>query len=508
MRVVNVVAVLWLGLPALPVLAEGADELAFAGAAIAAHPDDEKSYDAYALAAFRAHRWDEAIASLKGGLARPGLSRWAEGYYKLAFAYRQKQSWNDAVAASQKASALAPDRADTYYGWAVAADKGGDLATARFAYLHYADLERSPQKQRFVEQAKKRAQEIVLPVAVAPVVVAPPVAIPDDAPSLRATAAELLGAGHYDEAAVVYQKAIAADPANPDAYAGLGRAYLRLRRYRDALAPLRAATEHDRRFAPAWYDLAHASRRAGEKAEAVAAFRRYIELRPDDADPYYGLGQTLKALGDASGALTALRSYVTRERRPAQQSWVAKARRDIEALEALGRTGRRSVPGGDVLAVGAEDEILAAELAGDDGPMRNGSVAAEWRVPDLKDPFPTMELAGMPLRDLRDPLPRSTEGLLNPFDPTSAPDLRNPWQEERLTQFMPVDGDGARTAPSPVASQGDDRILGRYEAAIVDYDRALRRATRLGPSDLGAQQEVVRTRRLLSGARKAYRVAR
>ena len=63
-----------------------ADELDSLSQAIDQRPDDPKAYDAYAQAAFKAKRWDDAIRKLKVGVAR--LPDYGEGYYRLAYAYR------------------------------------------------------------------------------------------------------------------------------------------------------------------------------------------------------------------------------------------------------------------------------------------------------------------------------------------------------------------------------------------------------------------------------------
>src|SRR5215468_6912385 len=91
-----------------------ADELDGLAAAIEQHPDDSKTYDAYALAAFKAKRFDDAIRKLKVGVAR--IPDYGEGYYKLAFAYRQKKEWADAADYYRRYIALNPTKTDPYFG--------------------------------------------------------------------------------------------------------------------------------------------------------------------------------------------------------------------------------------------------------------------------------------------------------------------------------------------------------------------------------------------------------
>ena len=57
--------------------APASDELAPLAQAIAAAPNDPAGYDAFAQAAFRSRRWDDAIAQLKAGVGRiPTYQRW------------------------------------------------------------------------------------------------------------------------------------------------------------------------------------------------------------------------------------------------------------------------------------------------------------------------------------------------------------------------------------------------------------------------------------------------
>src|SRR5262245_14784233 len=83
-------------------------ELDDLGKAIEARPDDAKAYDAYAMAAFKAKRFDDAIRKLKIGVAR--IADYSEGYYKLAYAFRQKKEWADAADYYRRYIALNPQK--------------------------------------------------------------------------------------------------------------------------------------------------------------------------------------------------------------------------------------------------------------------------------------------------------------------------------------------------------------------------------------------------------------
>jgi len=86
-------------------------------------------------------------------------------------------------------------------------------------------------------------------------------------------------------------------------------------------------------FAPGWYALAAARRRAGQCDRAIVAYRRYAKLQPAEIEPYYGLGLCLRDAGDSKGAADALSRYVSQEKRPESQRWVEHARKVLAELE-------------------------------------------------------------------------------------------------------------------------------------------------------------------------------
>jgi tetratricopeptide (TPR) repeat protein len=116
---------------------------------------------------------------------------------------------------------------------------------------------------------------------------------------------ELLAAGRFDEAARRLQALVAAAPD----------------------------------FASAWYDLGYARRRLGQYGEAVRAYTRYTQLRPGDPGALFGLGLSQKGAGNREAAVRALRSYVEREKRAAEQRWVARAKEVLAELTAPEPTG-------------------------------------------------------------------------------------------------------------------------------------------------------------------------
>jgi tetratricopeptide (TPR) repeat protein len=423
-----------------------ADDLDSLSQAIDQRPDDPKAYDAYAQAAFKAKRWDDAIRKLKVGVAR--IPDYNEGYYRLAYAFRQKKEWPDAADYYRRYIAVNPQKTDPYFGLGIALEGMGDKRGAKTAFAKYVEMEKSPAKQWFIDYAKTELgkldggsapaapQAVVDPYKTSQPAVSdpykstpPPAAPPrSDAGTLRAQADQLRKEGKLDDAVGAYRKAIEADRGNLDLYNDLGNVYFSLKKYNDAASSFQEATQRDPNFALGWYNLAHALRKGQRNQEAAAAYRQYMRLRPDDPDPYYGLGQTLKATGDMTGAMDAFRKYIAMEKRPEEQKWVDKARIELEALEMMkkGPTGKREVRDDKLQAA---NENLERELQRDAIlPMSSGD--------DLIDPFRQ---------------PHKGFGLRNPFPDE---DLQNPYES------------------APVVNP-DVRRLREYGAALVAYRRAL-----------------------------------
>jgi tetratricopeptide (TPR) repeat protein len=403
-----------------------ADDLDALAKAIEQSPDDARTYDAYATAALKQKRWDDAIHELKIAVAR--IADYPEGYYKLAYAYRQKHEWADAADYYRRYVVLNPSRTDTYYGLGAALEGMGDKKGAIAAFDKYVAVEKSPDKQRFVDSAKAELAKMdptrALPPVdfSAPAPVTPPSSSGESAQALRAQAEELRKANKLTEAAAMYKRAIAADRGNLDLYNDLGNVYFALKQYGDAANAFADATHRDPSYALGWYNLAHALRKGDRPLEAADAYHQYIKLKPDDPDPYYGLGQTLKMTGDTNGAIAAFKKYVSMEKRPEEQKWVDKARAELQALEA---TQYKPQPTGKIeeKSSGLDDAARRRQL--DQELKRDAVLPPTDDDMRLIDPF-----ASGKLRDLKDPFHRiGSDDIVNPFE--SAPSA----SAERLRQY-------------------------------------------------------------------------
>jgi tetratricopeptide (TPR) repeat protein len=137
-----------------------------------------------------------------------------------------------------------------------------------------------------------------------------------------------------EEAALAYRKALEETPNWAPALNGLGSTLFKKGQTAEATALFKSATEADPDFKLAWFNLGYAARKSGDFATAVRAYERYTQLDPNDPDGFYGLGESYRQLGQAAQAITAYETYISREKRPAEQKWVEKAREQVRTLRA------------------------------------------------------------------------------------------------------------------------------------------------------------------------------
>ncbi|AGC44327.1 hypothetical protein MYSTI_03011 [Myxococcus stipitatus DSM 14675] len=141
-----------------------------------------------------------------------------------------------------------------------------------------------------------------------------------------------LSSGRLEQAAAAYREALSATPGYAAALNGLGSVLFRQGQLKDAIARFQEATEADPEHKMAFFNLGYAARKSSDWATAARAYSRYVELEPADADGYYGLAESHRLLGDRTQAIAAYQGYILREKRPAEQVWVQKARGHLKAL--------------------------------------------------------------------------------------------------------------------------------------------------------------------------------
>ncbi len=113
---------------------------------------------------------------------------------------------------------------------------------------------------------------------------------PADTEAWYNLAVTLQEAGRPEEAIVALSEALRRAPAKPEAVNALGVALSLTGRLAEAREAFARAAELDPRNAKAWNNLGNALRDLGRLPEAEAAYRRATGLAPDYPDPWNGLG--------------------------------------------------------------------------------------------------------------------------------------------------------------------------------------------------------------------------
>jgi len=167
---------------------------------------------------------------------------------------------------------------------------------------------------------------------------------PEHTAEVLAVAAEALAGGDIAMAAQAYGHVLQDEPGNPEAVAGLARAYLQSGDTERAKATLQmvrpdAAGDDAIRAVEAEIKLKEAPPPpSGETARLLAR----LEIEPQDHQARYDLAMALDAAGDRDGAIAELLELVRRDRK-----WNEEAARKqlLTLFEAMGFTDPRSVEG-------------------------------------------------------------------------------------------------------------------------------------------------------------------
>ncbi|MGH7279291.1 MAG: tetratricopeptide repeat protein, partial [Candidatus Rokuibacteriota bacterium] len=113
-----------------------------------------------------------------------------------------------------------------------------------------------------------------------------------------------------DDALVLYQRAIAADPRFSWPYANIGRVYMLRQANEEAATWLRRAVAINPDHWRAQFNLGVTAYRLERWNEAFAAYRRAVELNPGDADGHAQLGWLYLKLEREPEAISALATAV------------------------------------------------------------------------------------------------------------------------------------------------------------------------------------------------------
>lgn len=169
---------------------------------------------------------------------------------------------------------------------------------------------------------------------------------------------QLTRQGRLEDAALLYQSLLKADPKNPDCLRELGVIRLRQGRLEDAAAALRRARERAPASAAVLSALGAALSGLGRYREAVARLEQATSIDPSNADAWIRLGQARLAVQDGPGAVAAT------ERAVAARPEYTPARLALgEALEALGRLEAAGSAYEAALDLAPRDGLLHRRLA-------------------------------------------------------------------------------------------------------------------------------------------------
>ena len=209
----------------------------------------------------------------------------------------------EAVASYDKAIALEPDAADTYY------NRGSALLELRRFEEAVASYDQAIALKPDHTQAHCNRGNALLALGRAEEAVASydrAIALrPDDVTSHYNRGNALLALGRADEAVASYDRAIAVRPDHAEAHSNRGNALLELRRVEEALASFDQAIAVRPDHAEAHSNRGNAFLQLRRVEEAVASFDRAVALTPDHAEIHANRGNALLSLGRAEEALAS-----------------------------------------------------------------------------------------------------------------------------------------------------------------------------------------------------------
>jgi Flp pilus assembly protein TadD len=136
---------------------------------------------------------------------------------------------------------------------------------------------------------------------------------------LYKTARDLFDSGDAKGAVGAYLQSIELAPKSADVQLGLGQAYLKLKKDKEASKAFKESLRLNPSLAEAQYGLGLAAFRMGRHKDAADAFKRAIQISPDLAKAHYGLALAYQELQDAKGVINEYRILQTLNRELAKQ---------------------------------------------------------------------------------------------------------------------------------------------------------------------------------------------
>ncbi|MCC7386642.1 MAG: tetratricopeptide repeat protein [Deltaproteobacteria bacterium] len=247
--------------------------------------------------------------------------------YNLAYSYRRGGQHTRARDAYRAYLAKQPNDADAYYALAESLRALDDKGGAADAYDRYAANEKRPDRQTWVDQARKTAAELRssgAPAAAAPAgAAAAPLAAGAPAPAGSASAAP--------ESALGAEAATDTSRRTPEIDRGLAK--LRARDFAGARVDLEASAQGSN-DPWVWAALASAELGSGDASRASEHYRRALSAAAPKAVPAirFGLAEALRAQHELSAARETYRAVIDDAQATAELKRLAG-----ERLEALAR---------------------------------------------------------------------------------------------------------------------------------------------------------------------------
>lgn len=137
--------------------------------------------------------------------------------------------------------------------------------------------------------------------------------------------------GQYEDARPYLERAVDADPSNPDAWYNLAVTYTNLGKLEQARGILEKLLESYPSEASYHYSLGIALRADGNKKEALKKFVRARDLSPTYAEAQYAVALTLEQLGKKKDAVAEWERYLEID---SDSLWAEEARVRLENLSA------------------------------------------------------------------------------------------------------------------------------------------------------------------------------